>query len=174
MYTLKSGILYQEPDKEELVNIKSSLCGPGKKIYRGETDLLLTTDIHYPENKRCDGDVRNKEYTLTSSDGSIVGVARPDYSDEDNPDVAGWPICHMPKVDRASVTVNGTHFIMLMHNNRSYGMQNDCGQEVVQIRHNGIAGGWSIEDGNEFAPEVVCGLFVFCRYIEKENEFPVV
>lgn len=173
MYTLKSGILYQEPEKKELVNIKASLSGPEKKIYRGEKEILVS-DIHYTDGDRQAGDVRDKEYTLIDEKGCIVGVARPDYRAEDDPDVVGWPVCRMPKVDHASVKMNGMDFVMTMHDNRNYGMQNEAGQEVFHILHNGIMGGWTIESSDEFSPEEICGLFVFCRYIEKENEFPVV
>ena len=44
-------------------------------------------------------------------------------------------------------------------------------QSVMQIFHRGIVGGWNIEAMDNFAPEIICGIFVFCKYIEQENEF---
>ena len=38
----------------------------------------------------------------------------------------------------------------------------------------GIAGGWIVEDICGFVPEIICGIFIFCRYIEQENEFLIV
>ena len=35
-------------------------------------------------------------------------------------------------------------------------------------------GGWLFHDDHGFAPEVLCGIFAFCRYIEQENEFLIV
>ena len=40
--------------------------------------------------------------------------------------------------------------------------------------HRGIAGGWTLEDNCGFSPEMLCGIFIFCRYIEQENEFMIV
>jgi hypothetical protein len=92
----------------------------------------------------------------------------------DDPDVVGWPVCRMPKVDRADITIDGTDYLILMYDSRNYGMQNNEGKEILHIQHNGIAGGWTIKCDHDFAPEVLCGLFVFCRYIEQENEFLIV
>lgn len=48
------------------------------------------------------------------------------------------------------------------------------GTVVLQIMHRGIAGGWTIDTVEKFQPQVICGLFMFCRYIEQENEFIIV
>lgn len=47
-------------------------------------------------------------------------------------------------------------------------------REVVHILHRGIMGGWTIEDETGLLPKNLCGLFVFCRYLERENEFMTV
>ena len=41
----------------------------------------------------------------------------------------------------------------------------------MHILRRGIMGGWTIEDETGLSPEDLRGLFVFCRCLERENEF---
>lgn len=52
-------------------------------------------------------------------------------------------------------------------------MKNSQGNTVLQVMHTEISGGWTIDAPDNFSPEVITGLFIFCRYIEQENEFIV-
>ena len=163
-YTIKAGVLYKNESQLALARIKSALLGPQRKILSIAGELLLTADVRYlDESKASSGDVRNWEYLLTDNDNQLVGSARPGYADGDDPDVVGWPICRMPGVDHANIVVNGEEYLLTMHNS-----------EVLRIMHKGIAGGWIVEDICGFVPEIICGIFIFCRYIEQENEFLIV
>lgn len=42
------------------------------------------------------------------------------------------------------------------------------------IMRRGLCGGWLIDAFDDFSPEILCGIFVFCRYVEQENEFLIV
>lgn len=174
-YTIQSGILTAEASQEVLAKIKSTVIGPVKKIYINGDELALKTDIC-----PCDvcsvftGDVRSKEYVMVSGSGERIAAGYPGYSEGDDPDVVGWPICRMPKVDRASITAKEAKYSLTMHNSRNYPLSDTAGQELLRIFHKGIAGGWNLEDRQGFAPEVLCGFFVFCRYLEQENEFLIV
>ena len=61
-----------------------------------------------------------------------------------------------------------------MHNSQNYTMKDIHDADVLRIMHRGLIGGWLLEDRCGFAPETLCGLFIFCRYIELENEFIIV
>lgn len=171
-YIMKSGTLYQEDVPAVLAKMKSAMIGSQKKIYNNADELLLEARIR--ETKAHTADVRNREYILTDRTGKVAASAFPGYADGEAPEVAGWPVCRMPKVDRANITLNGAEYVLRMQNNRNYTMTiNDHG-EVLRITHRGSAGGWMLEDSCGFAPEILCGLFAFCRYIEQENEFLIV
>lgn len=173
-YTIKSGVLYNET-QTALAKIKSALLGPQRKIFSITNETLLTADIRYlDESKASSGDVRNREYILTGSENRLLGSARPGYADGDDPDVVGWPIYRMPRVDHANIVVNGEEFLLTMHNSQNYSLINTHNSEVLRIMHKGIAGGWAVEDIYGFVPEIICGIFTFCRYIEQENEFLIV
>lgn len=69
-------------------------------------------------------------------------------------------------MQNANIVVNGEEYLLTMHNSQNYSLINAHNSEVLRIMHKGIAGGWAVED--------ICGIFIFCRYIEQENEFLVV
>ena len=173
-YTIKSGVLYNET-QTDLAKIKSALLGPQRTIFSITNETLLTADIRYlDESKASSGDVRNREYILTGSENRLLGSARPGYADGDDPDVVGWPICRVPRVDHAHVSVGETEYVLTMHNSQNYSLMDTNDLEVLCIMHKGIAGGWMVESNCGFAPEIICGIFTFCRYIEQENEFLIV
>ena len=174
-YIMKAGILYNDDALAVLARVKSSLVGPLKKIDDNKGQLLLEADIRCLDQiKSSSGDVRNREYVLIDPEGKVVASARPGYAKGDEPDVVGWPICRMPRVDNAKLNINGTEYFLAMHNSQNYAVTDNKNLEVLRIMHKGIAGGWVVEDDGRFAPEILCGIFVFCRYIEHENEFLIV
>ena len=174
-YTIKAGVLYKHEPQCALARIKSALIGPQRKIFSIAGELLSTADVRYlDESKASSGDVRNREYILTNNGNQRICSARPGYADGDDPNVVGWPICRMPRVDHANIVVNGEEFLLTMHNSQNYSLTNNGNSEVLRIMHKGIAGGWTVEDICGFAPEIICGIFIFCRYIEQENEFLIV
>lgn len=132
-------------------------------------------DIRYlDESKASSGDVRNREYILTGSKSQLMGSARPGYAGGDDPDVVGWPICRMPRVDHAHVSIGVTEYVLTMHNSQNYSLVDTNDSEVLRIMHKRIVGGWIVESNCDFAPDIICGIFTFCRYIEQENEFLIV
>ena len=74
----------------------------------------------------------------------------------------------------AKVVIGGGEYTLCMENEQNYIVLDDSNTEVIRIVHKGITGGWKIENGRDFSPEVLCGVFIFCRYIEQENEFLMV
>ncbi|MCR5089383.1 MAG: hypothetical protein K6C08_07735 [Oscillospiraceae bacterium] len=58
-----------------------------------------------------------------------------------------------------------------MYTGRRYDLQDRDGNSILRIVHRGISGGWNLETQYIFPAEIICGIFVFCRYIEYENEF---
>ena len=174
-YTIKAGVLYKNESQLALARIKSALLGPQRNIFSIEGKLLLTADVRYlDESKASSGDVRNREYLLTDNENQLVGSARPGYADGDNPDVVGWPICRMPRVDHANVSIDEKKYILTMHNSQNYFLVDTNDSEALHIMHKGISGGWMVESNCGFTPEIICGIFIFCRYIEQENEFLIV
>ena len=174
-YTMKSGILYRNNAQNAAAQLRSMFIGPIKQIYSSSGELLLETNIRYLDaDLPHTGNVRNKEYTLTDREGKVIASAFPQYAEGDDPEWVGWPICRMPRVDRAKLLLHGAEHILIMHNSQNYTMKDLHDADVLRIMHRGLIGGWLLEDRCGFTPEILCGLFTFCRYIEMENEFIIV
>lgn len=174
-YTMNAGVLYREPSPCPLAKIKSNFLGPTKKIYLQDDAPALKTDIcNLNDTDKQLGDVRNRLYILIDRENRRIIEAHPGYAEGEDPNVIGWPICRLPRVDHAQICFRGTMYTLTMHNSQNYSLRDEKGYEILRIMHRGICGGWIFEDDHGFAPEILCGLFVFCRYIEQENEFLVV
>ncbi len=174
-YILKCGALYDPQSQQALAKIKCSLPGPVKKIFRGGDEPALRTDIRYSgDPNRQGGDVRNKEYTITDPENQIVAAAHPDYAEGEDPSANGWPVCRLPRVDHARLTIKGAGYFLRMYGSGNYIIREVNSQKAVRIVHRGTGGGWSVEDSVGLTPEMLCGLFVFCRYLEQENELVLV
>lgn len=172
-YIMKAGTLYFNDITS--ARIKGTFTGPEKKIYSDNGTMAMHTDIvnlDVPSNER--GNVRYRQYILFDVNGNKHAVARPDYAEGDDPTVVGWPICRMPRVDHAKIVLDGKEYLLVMQNDQNYSLSEKSGKIVVQIFHRGLGGGWNIEATDDFVPETICGIFVFCKYIEQENEFLVV
>lgn len=176
VYMLKAGVLYAGPGVERpLVSIRGKLCGPRRQIVGPDDKLLLSTDIRWLDTQpRETGDLRYKEYIMYTAEGRAYAVARPGYAGGEDPAETGWPICRMPRSDHALLTVDGQRYTLVMESVQHYRLMDDGGRCAVQIAHLGVAGGWKLELDAALSAPFLCGLFIFCRYLEKENEFAVV
>lgn len=173
-YILRSGMLYGDANAPQM-KLKREALGCGRTILRLDGTPAAKTEIRLEEAKtRAPGDVRNRTYLLTDASGQVLGTGHPDYAPEEDPQIAGWPICRLPRVDRAAIRLGDDPYTLLMRNSQNYLMEDEGGKTVLQILHRGLTGGWDIEAEGCFSPAEICGLFVFCRYIEQENEFLVV
>lgn len=172
-YTMKAGVLYSQNNR--LAYIKGILIGPEKKIFSTDGTLLLTTGIRNldaPSGRASD--VRFRQYLLLEADGTEYAVAHPNYAQGDDPSVVNWPLYRMPKVDHAQILMDDKEYLLIMRNSQNYSLKKNTGEDAIQIFHRGLTGGWDIETSISISPEVICGIFIFCRYMEQENEFLVV
>lgn len=172
-YTMRLGALSE--NGAQFAQIKNTFSGPRKTISLPDGSTQYQTDITLldpPAEKS--GDVRYRVYTLKNSSGDVLMEAHPGYAKGDDPDVVCWPICRVPKVDHAEIRISGSAYQLVMHNSQNYSLQDKNGSDVLQIMHKGLSGGWTMDTAESFTAQVLCGLFIFCRYIEQENEFIVV
>lgn len=172
-YTMKAGTLYHQG--KVAARIKGIFASSEKHIFSPKGNLLLRVDIRNLDSpQERQGDVRFREYIMTSNESVSYAFARPDYAEGDDPLVVGWPYCRMPRIDHAQVQIGDSTYCLVMINSQNYLLKEQPGKKVMEIFHRGLAGGWDIEAADELRPELVCGIFIFCRYIERENEFLIV
>ena len=171
MYTMKSGLLTR--DGSELCRIISSLSGAERSILSPLGDLIAKTLVRFLPADSSSCPVSEKEYSLLDSAGNVLIKARPDCAPDEGDKKSSGSL-RLPKVDRAAVYMRNEVCIFTMESPRLYILRFDDGHKVLSVTHRGITGGWDIDCSEDFSPEEICGLFIFCRYIEKENEFLIV
>ena len=173
-YLMRAGAL-SNGGGERLAQIRSALWGAGKTISLTGTSAQYQTEIDTTEAPAGrSGDARWRVYTLRDGSGAAVMDARPGYAEGDDLEAAGRPAFRAPRVDHAEVRIGEAAYLLVMHSGQSYSLRERGGGDVLRISHRGLSGGWTIDTAGTFAAQVLCGLFIFCRYIEQENEFIVV
>lgn len=173
-YLLKAGILYGQDQTTPLARIKSCFCSPEKQILSEDNALLCRAQIQHRQGAPEGNAPHCKEYVLQDPQGAPLAVARPQYAQDAGSQSDGWTLCNMPRVDHAIVTGMGAAYRLVMHNSQNYSLLGPDGTVAAQVLHRGATGGWDIQVQMEHSPCLLCGLFAFCRYMERENEFPVV
>lgn len=173
-YKMKSGVLFSEDGQRPLMKIKGTIGSNIKSILNSQ-DVTVYKTMITPVNadEKDAGEIGNRQYIAVGENSEICFSAVPEYSESDDPAVNGWPVCRMPRVDTARLELNGKSYIIVMQNSQYYYISDENGTKAAEIMHRGIGGGWNIESKGEFKAEQLCVLFVFCRYIEQENEFIV-
>lgn len=173
-YFIKSGTLYKR-EKENLspalAGIKNRLCGSEKQIYVGEKQFLTFMERTTGEHSR---DACPKKYLLKNRNEEILMTGFPKYAEGEDPSVAGWPVYRMPRVDSADLILQNLSAHLKMINSQNYLLSDGSGQGILSVMHRGGMGGWDLDSREEFSPEILCGIFVFCLYLEQENELIVV
>lgn len=182
---LKAGIFFREG--KAMARIRSSFSGPARCVLDMSGALLLRADIETTSGKqlcavedafaalhRVDG----RRYCIYDAAGRPLIYGIPCYAPEEDPTGLGWPVYRLPRVDRAVICEGeGQAYCLLMKNSQNYLLEDADGNKLVQVLHRGLCGGWEIETVEAQRPipaEQLCGLFIFCRYLEQENEFLVV
>lgn len=174
-YLMKAGTLFEKETLRAQARVKASWSGPEKKITDCSGSTLLEAGFLFPDGRYLrSGDVRDKEYVLTDPLGGTVASARPMYAEGSLPEEGGWPLGHVPAVDHAALRLDGAEYALRMEDGGHYAMYDEKGRQILEMTHKGLSSGWRIETGEKYPPEILCGIFVFFRYIEKENEIMIV
>ncbi len=173
-YVLSAGALYEKATGKMCMRIKGVLSHEERRILSPDGGTVLTAVARNDGDPGGEGDVSGRTYALLDSAGAECAQARPRYAAGQDPARTGWPVNRMPRVDRARVTLGGVRYSLVMVNSQTYALLDSGGRAVLRIVHRGLTGGWGVEDQSGLRPEIVCGVFVFCRYIERENEFVAV
>lgn len=174
-YLLKSGVLTEKDSGTVLAKLKHPALGEERRVLTPEgTPLLRFTVCTLNRSSLSPNDVRRLEYRLLEEDGSLLASARPGYAGQEDPAAAGWPICRAARVDHAQITHHGTTYRLLMQDSSHYALYSEAGLPLLQIDHLGIMGGWQLRAAALFPPRFLLGIFLFCRCLDRENEFAVV
>lgn len=162
---MKGGVLYRRED-EPACKIGGSLCGSRRIICQGNTQYQAWVRPLESAEEGTSG----REYCLQAPQGQLVMRAVPHYRPGEDPAQAGWPLNRTPVVDRADLVWQKRHYSLEMVSCENYLLKNARGDVALCVMHRGVSGGWRMECSPEFQPWAICAVFVFCRYLEQENQ----
>ncbi len=173
--TLKSGFLYagSEQEKTQLASIKShGILGPCKLILSPDGRTMLHTDIETVPAAQS-GDAFFHRYLLCRGQDTVA-TGIPQYAQGEDPAVYGWPMCRAPKVDKVRLTSIWGEYELFLHSCKDYEVRAQTDSLLAIISHKGLFDGWQLEVYHDVDFYFLCGLFVFCGYMDQENDFIVV
>lgn len=170
-YTIRAGRLYSGDGDEILCRIKG-IISEEKRVEDAAGWLCLSLRVLRNKEDKS-GDIRFYRYVMLDPQGAEISSASPDYAHEEDPRKVGWPFGRLPRADRAIVRWKEQQYHLRMRDTCTYVMTDCFDQEAACLVHRGIKGGWNVTAREVFSPAMVCGLFVFCRYLERENDMPL-
>lgn len=169
-YQIFSGKLFREQGEslsEKLVSIKSPSFKLQKTILSADGKSLLISDVVLDESK-------NKTYVLMDMQRCPIIRGTPQYAHSSDPKIHGWPISHAPRYDHVCFQYQKLDYQLRMQNAQNFIIKDSGGNTAMEIIHNGYAGGWSVHSMVDFSPALILGIFIFTRYLDKENEFYII
>lgn len=109
-------------------------------------------------------------YIIKEKDGRLLAEGRPGYSGQ----APVQPLSRGPRADHVVTRLPDISCRLIMQNSQNFILTADGGRRMMELIHNGVSGGWNITADGSLDVMLVMGIFLFSRYLEKENEFVVV
>lgn len=75
-----------------------------------------------------------------------------------------------PEIDNLSLKVNENSYEIVRIGYPKYEIRDSLGDSVLELRYSLIARQWSVYTDNHFTAPIICGIILFCQYLEFEND----
>ncbi|MDF2886224.1 MAG: hypothetical protein K0R23_609 [Lacrimispora sp.] len=163
-YLIKAGNLYQidnERPSTKLACLKMPYYPTRKTILSPDGRIKLYADI-----KTCEGSERSREqiYILSDPLNQTLLSGSPVY-------LENLSLLSGPPVNHIILAMEHKVYDLFMRSSQEYCIMDENSWVTVRLEHRIKEGGWFVEADPEFSPFILMGLFIFCRYLDKENEF---
>lgn len=113
-YLMRSGALLNEAGAL-VCRLQRFPLSTQKQIYHSNGTLALQVEIRQkqttPENR---DQAWHHDYIMASPQGDSIIRAQPDYAQGEDPRQIGWPLCRMPRVDHADISLNREQYRLVM------------------------------------------------------------
>ncbi len=162
-YIVQAGSLYQIDNGRpgtKLACIKSPYYPVQKTILSPDGRVKLYADI---QASGSSGKIRERCYTLKDPLNQVILRGTPGS--------ASHITINTPRIDHVKIDTKHKAYVLTMKSSQECRLVDEDNWKVAEILHNGTEGGWKIEAEPLFTPYVLMGLYIFCRYLDKENEF---
>lgn len=173
-YRIRAGRLFSVENGRaavRLASIKSPFYPVKRTILSPDGQTVLYTDIQAGGRS---GGISAHKYVITDPQKRVVLSGKPECAPTSDPVSTDDSVPHVPRMDHVRLKMDQSVYNLRMLNSQNYCMADLEGRKIVEIIHDGIAGGWTVEADDAIAPTILMGIFIFSRYLEKENEFVVI
>lgn len=161
-YTLKSGILFTE-NQQPVARISTESIGSVRTIALAQTGAVFCTRIqNHALGTEKSAAAQFHEYLLEDDSGKILLRAQPVF----------LPKAAPSRIDHAQLHLYGAAFRLVMADRQHYYLEDSSGRRPWQLVHRGLVGGWCMDTRLPCSAQILCGLFLFCRYLEQELTIP--
>lgn len=163
-YLIKSGNLYQIDNGRpgsKLACLKTPFYSVKKTILSPDGEVRLIADVQHSENT---GKIPKCTYTLMDPLNQVVLTGYPTYN-------KNYIALNAPRINHIKLFMNHKIYELSMKDNLECNLVDQSNYNIANLVHNKKGGGWLLKADPVFSPYILMGLFLFCRYLDKENEF---
>jgi len=163
-YFIKAGKLYQIDNGRpgvKLACLKTPYYPMKKAILSPDGRIKLYADIKSGQGREISGE---RIYVLYDPLNQTILSGIPVYSDN-------LSLLSGMSANQIRLTMEHRLYDLFMRSTREYCIMDENSWVAVKLEHCTEGGGWSVEADPVFSPFILMGLFIFCRYLDKENEF---
>ncbi len=157
----------QDEAKDCLCYIKPPVYSQNKQLCSADGTARASVEI--TENG-TDPQRPIHRYVMKDSTGKILAEGQPGYSG--NADL--HPFSRGPRADHVAIRLPDAACRLQMQNSQNFILTTEDGRVSMELIHNGVNGGWNVSADDSLDALLVMGIFLFSRYLDKENEFVVV
>ena len=163
-YLIKTGKLYQIDNGRpgaKLACLKPPYYPVRKTILSPDGSIKLYADI-----KTCKGSEPNRDqlYILSDSLNQTILSGSPVYTKK-------LLLLDGIAANQIKLTMDHKPYNIYMKSCQEYCIMDENSWVAARLEHNPKGGGWLVESYPVFNPFILMGIFIFCRYLDKNNEF---
>ena len=163
-YLIKAGKLYildNERPSTKLACLKMPYYPTRKTILSPDGRIKLYADI-----KTCEGGEHSLEqiYILSDSLNQTILSGSPVFPEN-------LSLLNGQPVNQIKFIMDHKGYDLFMRSSEEYCIMDEESWVTVRLVHNIKGGGWNVDADPVFSPFILMGLFIFCRYLDRENEY---
>lgn len=174
----------QNTSKDCLCYIKQPVYSQNKQICSFDDTREVSVEIEEVRDNTETGDTtctdrstgitintpsKKHRYMIKDPAGKLLAEGSPGYTP-----AADLPFSRGTRADHIDITLPDMTCRLQMQNSQNFILTLPDGHKMMELIHNGVSGGWNICADDSLDTMLVMGIFLFSRYLEKENEFVVV
>ena len=154
-------MLDNERPSTKLACLKMPYYPTRKTILSPDGRIKLYADI-----KTCEGGEHSRQQIYVLSDALNQTILSGSLVYPEN-----LSLLNDRPVNQIMFTMDHKIYHLFMRSSQEYCIMDEDSWVAARLSHSIKGGGWYVEADPVFSPFILMGLFIFCRYLDRENEF---